>query len=339
MDRQFFLLFRASLQNKHPTCSRCLNRYYTRSAVQRAATKAIQDKSQKAEPPAPTPSTSKNKVEEYNPYKSRFERPEHWDRSWVPPPLGRPIGYPNPPQPGENTGIDSRTFAERRRDYWDQEKQTKKQHELLYKMWGESYFKDISGVNYSRGKIFTANPSIFKSEVALYFPNLYGTPLDSTESFDTTPLLKGKVSLVNVYSSMWGENQIENWMQSNGVDEALEKHKDILQRVDFTLEDNFWKRLLVNIFKKNIRKKTPKERHSKYYFIRNGVMTDEMRELIGLKNSRIGNVYIVDQDCKIRWAGSADPTDEERRAFIKGLNKVVEQARTAKMPKIKSRQR
>lgn len=58
-------------------------------------------------------------------YLSNVANDEH-----APPPLSRPLGQPQPPQPGENTGVDPRSWRERRDDFWDYDKHLARRKQL-----------------------------------------------------------------------------------------------------------------------------------------------------------------------------------------------------------------
>lgn len=40
-----------------------------------------------------------------------------------------------------------------------------------------------------------------------------------------------------------------------------------------------------------------------------------VRDALGMTNSRVGYVFLVDENLKIRWGGCADATDEEVRSL------------------------
>lgn len=194
------------------------------------------------------------------------------------------------------------------------------------------YFRDWTNLRHHDGKSFIAPPRLFRADKALYFPNLYGRTLhpDGIER-DTTPQLYNRASVVTVFSSRWAEEQVETFVSEDAnpaLKELLTANPDAAQVVRVNLEDNSVKAWLVRMFMGGLRKRFGEENYGKYFLVRRGV-TDLVRESIGLLNGKVGYTYLVDEECRIRWAASGASTPEEMEGFTKGMQKLVREAKEA----------
>ncbi|KAF1956406.1 hypothetical protein CC80DRAFT_413451 [Byssothecium circinans] len=248
--------------------------------------------------------------------------------TFIPRPLGRPIGFTTPPQPGQNTGLERPV----KKDYSGMtmsERNLAKRADLVEK-WGTNYFRDFKNIRkYRSGKTFMANARIFKKEAAMYFPNFHGDTL-AQKGTDTTSVLRGRVSVVNVFSSEWGAAQVQTFTSKEvnpGLHQVLAKHPETAQMVDVNIEENSLKAWIISLFSWNLRLKKRREEWGGYFVVRRGV-SERIRETIGLLNGRVGYVYLVDQDCKIRWAGSANAEGTEVEDLTRGFARLIEEATT-----------
>lgn len=202
------------------------------------------------------------------------------------------------------------------------------------------YFRDFSRLSKSfKGKSWFAPPLLFKADKALFFPNLMGRTLNTPERLDTTLTLHGKVSVVTVFSSMWAENQIKSWV--DGLEEevpALVRPEDApphvtaaAQRIDINIEENPLKAFVITMFLPRLQARTPYERQDQYFIVTKGVDKD-VRHDMGLWNAKVGYVYLVDWNCRIRWAGSGQAEPEEREALVKGLTKLADDFKKLRTP-------
>lgn len=121
---------------------------------------------------------------------------------------------------------------------------------------------------------------------------------------------------------MWAQNQVKSFMDHPDVAEVLEGSKGIIQRVDINIEQNKLKAMLITFFVPSLRKTIPEDRHDKYFIVKQGV-TDEIRSQVGLVNGKVGYVYLVDGQGKIRWAASGVATDDEIEALVKGMERLI----------------
>lgn len=299
----------------------------------------------------PPPSPLRNDAASQPGFAKRLKKDD--DEDFTPQPLSRPIGMPNPPQAGENMGIDTRTLAQRRADFVNYDKHLARRARMTQQI-SKPYFRDWSNLRFHKGKIFKSNERLFRGDVSLWFPNFYGKTLrkdvvrrelergDGYKGLgrDTCEVMEGKVSVVSIVSSMWASAQVESFVSKEKnpqLHEVLEGSKDVAQRVWINHENNLLKWWLLQMFRYNLRKGKSLAEQGRYFMVRRGV-SEVMKEAIGMLNDKVGFVYLVDADCRIRWAGSADAEQGERDSMVKGLKKLVQEARMPKEQRVDTKQ-
>ncbi|KAF2093084.1 hypothetical protein NA57DRAFT_15911, partial [Rhizodiscina lignyota] len=240
-------------------------------------------------------------------------------------PLGRPIGFERPPRTFENDPVDHRSWRARRDDFHNYDKHLEKR-KVMFKRMSKGYYKDWANLKYNQGKTFLANPRVFKKSLSLYFPNLIGRTIASAENKDTTSVLRNKVSVVCMFTSAWAENQIKTFIgqeENPKLREAIASSGGRAQIVRINVEDNFMKWWMIWATMANLRLTVSREEHDKY-FILNRDLPLTVRETLGLSNKNVGFVFLVDEDCQIRWAGCGEANATEREYLVKGLHRLLD---------------
>jgi mitochondrial ATPase complex subunit ATP10 len=246
--------------------------------------------------------------------------------------LARPLGLKHPPLSGQNSPIDTRTLRERHEEFTSYEKALERRTVYL-RTFFRPYFQEWRRMDHYKGKTFVSSPRLFKRDKALYFPNIWGQTLakegDGPDGGrDTTPLLMGNVSIVTVQANRWAEEMVDTFVGEKAnpkLNRLLETYKGRLQRVDVNIQGDWMRALIVKFYTSRLRKLVPENRWNRYFMIklprdiRRG-LTDEVRDAMGLLNSQVGYVYLIDSSCKIRWAGSGHAWEGE----VDGLNAAVQ---------------
>lgn len=204
------------------------------------------------------------------------------------------------------------------------------------------YFRDWTTLKYHSGKAFLSPRTLFRASKARYFPNLRGYTLanDGSTDCDTTPTLRGKVSVVTVFSGLWAHRQTETFFPGEMGSDA-EWTREGWQRVQVNIEETRIRAFILKASRGGLRKVIAEKAWGRYFVVNKGLHpggrwkapTDfpgGVREALGISNTKVGYVYLVDRECRIRWAGSGNAIEGEAEALAKGVKKLVEEMRREK---------
>lgn len=217
--------------------------------------------------------------------------------------------------------MDTRDLTERYKDFTNVEKHLEKREKIKSAL-ARPYFRDWKNLEFEKGKLWLGNEKLWRADVSLWMPNLVGDTLVGELWRSTTETLRGKVSLVAVYQRDWAKGQAESWYgakENPKVAKMIEDGK--LNLLQVNVEDAPLARSIQGIFRWYMRRGMDKKKQENYFFVKQ--IPDSVVEEIGILNSRVGYVYLVDQDCKIRWAGCADANEGEKEALVKGCESLV----------------
>ena len=199
------------------------------------------------------------------------------------------------------------------------------------------YFRDWSNLRFHKGKTFIAPKTLIRAEMALYFPNIRGVTLaEPHDEQDTTTALEGRISIICVFTGTWAQVQTASFTDNNEkLRKILKAGKGLIQRADLNVEDNTMKAGLIRMFMGGIRRKLPENRHGRYFLVRRG-FEDDMRKNIGIFNNQVGYVYLVDSECRIRWAGCAEADQEEIESLLRGVKRLVQELKQKRAEETKA---
>lgn len=244
--------------------------------------------------------------------------------------LNKPIGVTEPPKDTDNSPVDPRSIKQKYKDFMDPEKNKDRQAELEKEM-SRSGLYDVYVYRQTKGKLFYPPQSYWKAEKSLYFPNFVGEDLLSSKLKGSTSLLKGKVSVVRVFTSDIGEKASKDFFKVGDVDYlTIEGYKKFLesnpssQIVDVNITENGFKGFFVKASKAGIRKIFPESRHDKYLIVPKKGLNIDVRESIHLLNNYTCFIYVVDYKSRIRWATCGEPDEAERNLLwrtVRGLER------------------
>jgi len=141
-------------------------------------------------------------------------------------------------------------------------------------------------------------------------PNIYGKGLADGIRKDTTDLLLGKITVLAMLGTRISETHAQSFATSTC---ARYSANPVFQYVQINLQENLLKSFLVKLFSSSLRASVPAELHNNYLISNQNL--EYLRDPMGMTNSKVGYVYLVDENLKIRWAGCADATEKEAQSL------------------------
>ncbi|KAI0346443.1 hypothetical protein BDW22DRAFT_1461829 [Trametopsis cervina] len=192
---------------------------------------------------------------------------------------------------------------------WDDDLRNKRRRVLLDEV-QKGGFEDLNATRRHGGKTWIAPPVLIRESKARYFPNVVGASLENSDTVHTTDMLSKKISVISILSTKISEIQSHMFTEPTVAQYNDNKH---FQHIKINLQENKMRSVLVSFFTRSIRKTMPPEQWPLYMISSQNM--DYIRKDMGLTNKYIGYVYLVDEQCRIRWAGCADPQPAEIQAL------------------------
>ena len=210
------------------------------------------------------------------------------------------------------------------------------------------YYNDWRGIKFRRGKTFVAPDVPYQAHAAKYFPNFQGyTHADIWNYVDTSKILMGKISVVSFVREHWAREQAETFVgakENPALAKMIEEDEREgregdgkggegvgLQKVRVNYEDEWMKKLVSYCFLWWARRRLGKEGGGgggKSLVVTRGVDRLFFQRNLGVTNTRVGWVYLVDAACRVRWVGNGDASEEERGRLVAVLKRLMQERKS-----------
>ncbi|KAG2183928.1 hypothetical protein INT44_008939 [Umbelopsis vinacea] len=186
----------------------------------------------------------------------------------------------------------------------------------------KSYFADAHEMREHNGKLFEASHKLIRAEKALYMPDFEGQNFKK-EKIHTSDLLHGKITLMSFVLAQYAEQHVNTFI--NPFLTAFKDRKDI-QLVELNVQENLLKQYLMKALMGTIKKNTPLERQDNYLLLFKDI--SRLRRYLAMSNQYIGYVFLVDENCKVRWTAHGIATPQEIQNLI-GMTKFLADKKAA----------
>ncbi|KAL3231410.1 Mitochondrial ATPase complex subunit ATP10 [Nakaseomyces bracarensis] len=235
--------------------------------------------------------------------------------------LLKPVGLRSPPNP--NTVY---TEGNNLMDLFDGDKTEERIKELEIEF-SKSGMYEMSTFKKTNGKMFISPASYWKSEKALYFPHLHGKPLSDTKGSEKNleDQLKGKLSVVRVFSTQIGDNISQSYLQNDEVNVDHSDSNEKYQIINLHLLENKLKTWFFKLSLGKLRSTT--KDHDRYWLCDRAQIPFLIREKLLINNVYTGFLFVVDRNLKIRYMASGAASPEEFKALWRVVDSLSRETR------------
>ncbi|KAM3163883.1 Mitochondrial ATPase complex subunit ATP10 [Lachancea thermotolerans] len=239
--------------------------------------------------------------------------------------LVRPVGLREPPS-GSTKYQEGNSF----RELFDDAKTNQRARELELQFSKGGLF-DVYTFRKTQGKLFLSPQSFWRKDRALYFPHMHGRSLSDSKPQSVEDLMRGKISVVRIFTSAAGDELGKSYFRGDGSDylkdeSALNGPEDSVptQIVELNLTENFLKAVFAKLAIGKLRSTVPAARHSRYFIGDRDQLPFGLREDLQINNLYTSYVLLVDPALKIRWMGCGGADKKEYNLLwrcVRGLKK------------------
>ncbi|KAJ2365529.1 Mitochondrial ATPase complex subunit atp10 [Coemansia sp. RSA 2610] len=202
------------------------------------------------------------------------------------------------------------------RDILSPEKNLETRAKIIHDI-GHSYFQDIVDLRDNGDKLFEAPKQLIRGTRAHYLPSVSGKTLAGANA-DVLDLCEGRTTLLSINFNKFSERHTQSFVEPF---EAAFADAENVQVVQLNIEENWAKAVVLQMCLPFLRRQIPKHRHDRYLVHYGNV--EELRKSMGIANSLIGYVFLIDKELRIRWYANGLAVMSEAQAMVALTRKLA----------------
>ncbi|EFC36518.1 ATP synthase assembly protein Atp10, partial [Naegleria gruberi] len=208
-----------------------------------------------------------------------------------------------------------------------------------------SPLKEIKSVLKHKGKLFVSmSGQLIPLEKSTVFPSpevILGDGRNKAvikningEQVDLVKKIKQcRATLLFVNFTEYGSNMTKEWkeayeeFQTQYETSSPSSSVNKTQCIDLSISENYVVSWLESYVTKNLKSVVPEKMHANTLltFLKNNNETFKFKDAVEITNSKTCYVFVIDQQCRIRWRGCGSPEGKEKDFMISAIQQLLTQ--------------